>query len=248
MENQSNPNSEKLSEEQWYLKFDTLKILEPINCDNDKLEIMRELIRSNPCFNHDQRILFLSTYRAATLSKRNGLRMLVAIANQQKHRGKFERAQKLDEIKLVLQNELFDLCNEVQQMIDDYLLPKANDQESKAFYFIMKADFFRYIHEFTSEADRIEFEKKAEEFYQNAFEIPLQKDSPLSLAISLNYSVFLYEVQKQKKKAIEIAQQALDESGILVNEGNDEDYSDSITMQRLIRENISTWTRDEADS
>lgn len=248
MENLNNQNPEPLSEEQWGLKFDTIKILEPINCDNDKLEIMRELIHSNPCFNHDQRILFLSTYRAATLPKRNGLRMLAAIANQQKHRGKNERAQKLDEIKSILQVDLFNLCNEVQQMIDDYLLPKASDQESNAFYFIIKADFFRYMHEFANAVEQIEYEKKANEFYQKASEISLQKDSPLSLTISLNYSVFLYEVLKQKKKAIEIAQQALDESGILVNDGNDENYSESITMQGLIRENISAWTRDEVDS
>ena len=104
------------------------------------------------------------------------------------------------------------------------------------------------MHEFANSADQIEYEHKAQEFYQKASEISLQKDSSLSLAISLNYSVFLYEVQKQKKKAIEVAQQALDESGILVNDGNDENFSESITMQGLIRENISAWTRDEADT
>lgn len=248
MENLNNQSPGPLSEEQWYLKFDIIKILEPINCENDKLNIMRELIFSNPCFDKEQRILFLSTYRSATLPKRNGLRMLVAIADQQKHRGKNERAQKLDEIKLILRVDLFNLCNEVHQMIDKYLLPKASDQESQAFYYVMKADFFRYMHEFANSADQIEYEHKAQEFYQKASEISLQKDSSLSLAISLNYSVFLYEVQKQKKKAIEVAQQALDESGILVNDGNDENFSESITMQGLIRENISAWTRDEADT
>lgn len=239
---------EPLSEEQWQLKFDTLKILEPINCSNDKLKIMRELIYSNPCFNHDQRLLFVSTYRAATSSKRNGLRMLAAITDQQKHRGKSDKTQKLDEIRSTLQLDLFNLYNEVQQMIDNYLLPKASDSESKALYFLAKADFFRYMHEFANKTDQIEYEKNAEEFYQKAYEMPLSKESSLSLSISLNYSVFLYEVQKQKKKAIEVAQQALDESGILVNDGNDENFTESTTLQALLRENIFAWTRDEVDS
>ena len=47
--------------------------------------------------------------------------------------------------------------------------------------------------------------------------------------------------------ALDIAQHALDESGILVNEDNEEDFAEATTTQRLLRENITIWTRDEGD-
>ncbi|OHS97819.1 14-3-3 protein sigma [Tritrichomonas foetus] len=237
-------------DEIWASKFTVAKILEPMECNTHKLKLIRELIPANPTLNREQRNLFLSTYRSATLKKRNGLRILRAIAEQQRKSGKIDRAQKLEELKNILQVELFDLCTEVHMMIDKYLYPETMDANSNAFYLKMNADFYRYEYEFASEANQQELASKARECYLKAMHISkesLQRGSALSLSLSLNYSVFLYEVENQKKQAIDTAQNALDESGILVHDGNDDDYSEAATTQQLLRENITMWTRDEGE-
>lgn len=243
-------SSSRTSEDIFSTKFNVIKILRPLDCTSDKLDLIRELVVSNPHFNKEQRNLFLCVYRDATLPIRNGLRMLTAIEEQQKQKGNLERSTKINELILQLEVELFTLCNEVEEFIDKHLLPPVIDTDSKAFYYKMKADFYRYWFEFAKPENKEEFSKKADEFYQKAVDVAhqfLPGTSVLSLNISLNYSVFLYEVKNQKKMALDIAQHALDESGILVNEDNEEDFAEATTTQRLLRENITIWTRDEGD-
>ena len=39
----------------------------------------------------------------------------------------------------------------MQELLDKYLIPKANDSDSKVFYQKMKGDYYRYIAEVASE-------------------------------------------------------------------------------------------------
>ena len=53
-----------------------------------------------------------------------------------------------------VENELRDICNDVLRLLDDFLIPKASNAESKVFYLKMKGDYFRYLSEVASGDDR----------------------------------------------------------------------------------------------
>lgn len=51
--------------------------------------------------------------------------------------------------KSKLENELNVLCNEIVTILDKTLIKKASTSESKVFYLKMKADYNRYLAEFS---------------------------------------------------------------------------------------------------
>lgn len=52
--------------------------------------------------------------------------------------------------KSKLESELTYLCNEIISILDKSLIKKASTSESKVFYLKMKADYYRYLTEFSS--------------------------------------------------------------------------------------------------
>ena len=74
----------------------------------------------------------------------------------------------------------------------------------------MKADYFRYLAEFSDGATKIEHAEAAEKAYTAATEAAssLAPTHPIRLGLALNYSVFMYEVQGKQPDACALAKQA----------------------------------------
>ena len=53
-----------------------------------------------------------------------------------------------------VEQELRDICNDVLKLLDDFLIAKASNAESKVFYLKMKGDYFRYLSEVAQGDDR----------------------------------------------------------------------------------------------
>merc|ERR1712146_756207 len=74
---------------------------------------------------------------------------------------------------------------------------KASTGESKVFYQKMKADYYRYIAEFTDGDAKSKAAENARLSYEEAHKVA-EKDlavtHPIRLGLALNYSVFQYEV------------------------------------------------------
>ena len=246
-ENENEEQENKLFEEERNQKYSILKDLENINCFTEKVSLLKELIISKPVLNKEQRNLFLNTYRGLISSKINGLRKLNVIEDQENRKGRMERVQKIEEIESMLKEELFEICKEVHSLIDDYLSPEAYDIPSSVFYLKMNGDFYRYECEFSSGEEHSELINKTTECYEKALKIAkesLKPESSLSISLNLNYSVFLYETLNRRKDAIKFANQALDESSMLIQERND-DYHAAFAQRKLLQDNISYWTKQE---
>ena len=46
-----------------------------------------------------------------------------------------------------VEKELRDICQDVLGLLDNFLIPKASNAESKVFYLKMKGDYYRYLAE-----------------------------------------------------------------------------------------------------
>jgi 14-3-3 protein epsilon len=69
----------------------------------------------------------------------------------------------------------------------------------------------------------------------------------LWLGVALDYSIFLFETQRQSKQAISVARTVLEDSAGLTNSGNETEFKERTRLQELIRQNLAGWTHDEAD-
>ena len=67
---------------------------------------------------------------------------------------------------------------------------------------------------------------------------------PIRLGLILNYTVFLYEVQKNAVKACKIAREAFDEAIADLDNVEDDFYKDTTLIMQLLRDNLTLWTEE----
>merc|ERR1712212_635249 len=63
----------------------------------------------------------------------------------------------------------FEICNDVLGLLDQFLIPKASNAESKVFYLKMKGDYFRYLAEVAIGDSRSEVVDDSQKAYQDAY-------------------------------------------------------------------------------
>merc|ERR1711933_481762 len=140
--------------------------------------------------------------------------------------------------------ELDKICKTILGLLDTKLIPTTTAGESKVFYVKMKADYYRYIAEFT-EGEKKTASNDAKEAYAEATAVA-EKDlvvtHPIRLGLALNYSVFMYEVLNQPEDACKMARAAFEDSIAELDNVAEDSYKDSTLIMQLLRDNLTLWT------
>merc|ERR1712109_42203 len=146
-----------------------------------------------------------------------------------------------------VEKELRDICNDVLSLLDNFLIAKASNAESKVFYLKMKGDYFRYLTEVAVGDAKTTVVEDSQKAYQDAFEISkskMQPTHPIRLGLALNFSVFYYEILNSPDKACQLAKQAFDDAIAELDNLNEDSYKDSTLIMQLLRDNLTLWTSD----
>merc|ERR1712187_361069 len=111
--------------------------------------------------------------------------------------------------------ELQKICDTILTLLDSNLIGKASNGESKVFYQKMKADYYRYIAEFSDGNAKSKAAESARQAYEDARQVA-EKDlavtHPIRLGLALNYSVFMYEVLQNPDDACKMARTAFEDA------------------------------------
>merc|ERR1719318_580604 len=148
----------------------------------------------------EERNLLSVAYKNVVGARRSSWRIINSIEKktdgEDKHRNAKEYREKIEQ-------ELHTLCNEVQDLLDKYLIPQATDNESKVFYLKMKGDYFRYLAEVATPENKEGVVTDAQKAYGDAHDISdkLPSTHPIKLVLALNYSVFFYEIVNARDEA-----------------------------------------------
>merc|ERR1712048_465537 len=133
-------------------------------------------------------------------------------------------------------------------MGDGNLIGKASGGESKVFYQKMKADYYRYIAEFTlgdAKTKAAESARVAYEDAQKVAEKDLAVTHPIRLGLALNFSVFMYEVLAKPDDACKMARTAFEDAIAELDNVAEDSYKDSTLIMQLLRDNLTLWTSDQ---
>ena len=153
----------------------------------------------------------------------------------------------IKEIKNNVEKELNKICDEIQNIIDKYLIPNAPDSEMKVFFLKLKGDYYRYKCEFANGKEFDNACEKAEKVYKEAYEIA-NKDIPITnstrLGLALNYSVFFYEIKGLREEACNIAKNAFDESMKVLDDLEKSKAKDTLLIIQLLKENLILWSNE----
>merc|ERR1711920_123142 len=147
-----------------------------------------------------------------------------------------------------VEGELDKICNTILGLLDANLIPKASNGESKVFYQKMKADYYRYIAEFTEGDKKSTAANNAKLAYEEAQKVA-EKDlvvtHPIRLGLALNFSVFQYEVLQQPDEACKMARTAFEDAITELDNVAEDSYKDSTLIMQLLRDNLTLWTSDQ---
>jgi 14-3-3 protein epsilon len=218
---------------------------------DEMVQCVNQFIKLNPKLTLEERNILAAGYKNIIGSKRFSWRYLF---NQHKKEEKLKNnslaASYVNEIKVKVENEIRVICKELTSLIDNYLLQSCEDPEYKVYYLKLKADYFRYLCEFTKDE---EFEislNSAEKFYKEAHEIAekhLTTISTTRLGTALNYSVLLFEIKNQREEASNIAKAALDEGLKVLDDLEKNRQKDTILIIQLLMENLILWNSEDKD-
>ena len=179
-------------------------------------------------------------------SRRAAWRTVSAIEQNKK----YEQYQaRCAEYKAKIEKELARLCEDIIKSVNDHSLKKADSPESKTFYLKMIGDYYWYIAECVKGDKLAEVTEHALQFYTRAAEQgkALPSYNSTRLGLSLNFSVFFYELKNDSKKACEIAQEALDGAKADIESMDNDDARDAISIVELLKENLDLWKEAEGD-
>ena len=219
------------------------KLYEKAEKYNDMFKYVNKFVELEPKLTKDERNILSSGYKNIVSDKRASWRIL---NNMEKREEKKNTSQisNIREVKDNIEKELSQICDEIQKIIDKYLIPNAPDTENKVFYLKLKGDYYRYKCEYLNGKDLEDVCIKADKVYKEALDIA-NKELPISnstrLGLSLNYSVFYYEIKKLKDEAINIAKNAFDESMKILDDLEISKAKDTLLIIQLLKENLISW-------
>merc|ERR1712232_839872 len=147
-----------------------------------------------------------------------------------------------------VETELDKICNTLLGLLDGNLIPKASSGESKVFYQKMKADYYRYIAEFTDGDKKSTAANNAKLAYEEAQKVAdkdLAVTHPIRLGLALNFSVFQYEVLQNADEACKMARTAFEDAIAELDNVAEDSYKDSTLIMQLLRDNLTLWTSDQ---
>merc|ERR1712037_645586 len=221
------------------------KLAEQAERYDDMAASMKAVTETGIELSNEERNLLSVAYKNVVGARRSSWRVISSI--EQKTEGSERKQQMAKEYREKVETELRDICQDVLRLLDEYLIPKASNAESKVFYLKMKGDYFRYLAEVATSDARTAAVENSQKAYQEAFDIAKSKmptTHPIRLGLALNFSVFYYEILNSPERACHLAKQSFDDAIAELDTLNEDSYKDCTLIMQLLRDNLTLWTSD----
>jgi 14-3-3 protein beta/theta/zeta len=224
------------------------KLAEQAERYDDMAAAMKIVTERGEELSNEERNLLSVAYKNVVGARRSSWRVISSI--EQKTEGNERKQTMAKEYREKVEKELDDICQDVLNLLDKHLVPKASIAESKVFYLKMKGDYYRYLAEVAAAAKKAGVVEESEKSYQAALDIAkaqMQPTHPIRLGLALNYSVFFYEILNAPDRACHLAKQAFDDAIAELDTLNEDSYKDSTLIMQLLRDNLTLWTSDAGE-
>ena len=216
---------------------------------DDMVDFLKEVVNGKDSdFTTEERNLLSVGFKNLIGTKRTALRTISAIEQNPKY-SKF--ADALGNYKKRIEEELFNQCINIVNLVKDKCMTLASNNESKAFFLKMAGDYYRYVAESATGDKLNEVKNGALESYNKATESSnkdLDPCNPIRLGLALNFSVFHFEVMNDHKKACELGEHALQTALEKIDDCDEETFRDAKSIIELLKENLSLWKEEDDDN
>ena len=101
------------------------------------MEYMKKVATDLGELSVDERNLFSVAYKNVIGARRASWRIVSSIEQKEAAKGNTTHVQTLKEYRTKIEKELESICNDVLEILNTQLIPKATSGESKVFYYKM---------------------------------------------------------------------------------------------------------------
>ena len=168
----------------------------------EMVKAINKYVEQNPKLSKEEQKMLCDGYKNIISDKRNSLRLLNNLNKKEEEEGKqINHKKQINAIKEKIQNELLSIFKEIHSMLDKYLIPNSQDNETKILYMKIKADYYRYHCEFAEGDEFEESKNNAQKIYKEAYDLSLKNITiynSIRLGLALNYSLFVYQHHNHK--------------------------------------------------
>merc|ERR1712194_476278 len=126
------------------------KLAEQAERYDEMAEYMEKVGQGGEELSVEERNLLSVAYKNAVGSRRAAWRIITSVEQKEKTKGNEEQAKFAKEYCAKVEAELQKICDTILKLLDNNLISKEASGESQVFYQKMKADYYRYIAEFSS--------------------------------------------------------------------------------------------------
>eukprot|EP01095_Lingulamoeba_sp_RSL-Kostka_P015004 TRINITY_DN6766_c0_g1_i1.p1 TRINITY_DN6766_c0_g1~~TRINITY_DN6766_c0_g1_i1.p1 ORF type:complete len:253 (-),score=87.70 TRINITY_DN6766_c0_g1_i1:123-881(-) len=213
---------------------------------NEELyNIAKEIIQHEELddnFAESNKPFFRIAFNRSLVDKRKSWRILYEEGRSKKLNNKIAKKYRDNVYK-----EIKDRVTEIQSLIDDKLIPRSGSHESRAFYYAISADLWRYLAEVEiySDMDHSNAVKNSKDqyllAYENIREANIHPAHPGSIGLVLNQTVLYYELMYDFISAYQTAEIALNEILNCEEELEEEHQQRSNDIIKLLKENMKLW-------
>merc|ERR1719213_934529 len=130
------------------------KLAEQAERYDEMADYMEKVGKSGAELSVEERNLLSVAYKNAVGSRRAAWRIITSVEQKENTKGNADNAGFAKEYCGKVETELQKICDTILNLLNDKLIPTASNGESKVFYHKMKADYYRYIAEFTSGGEK----------------------------------------------------------------------------------------------
>jgi 14-3-3 protein epsilon len=240
MEEEKEPKENKTREEYVYLS----KLYERAERFQDMVSVINKFIEITPKLSKDEKNILSAGYKNILSDKRASWRLLNSMERKEAKK-KSPQVPHIREIKSHIESELKKIFDDMHNLVDKYLLPNAEDPESKVFYLRLKGDHYRYLCEISKDKELEKAIEKAEKVYKEAYEIS-EKELPFinstRFGLCLNMALFFYEIKGDKKEGCKIAKKSFEESMKYLDDLEKFKSKDVLLLIQLLKENLIFWS------
>ena len=211
----------------------------------DMVDFLKQIIdESSDDVSMDVRNLLSVGFKNLISGQRSAWKTVQAIEQNKKYA---EYSGDCQEYRKKIGDELAANCEKVINIVKDKSLPKAKDDEAKVFYLKMIGDYYRYTAESATGDQLAAVTENALKYYDEATQAagPLKPYNSTKLGLALNFSVFHYELKNDSGKACEIAEEALNAAKDKIDEMDNEEARDALSIIELLKENLDLWKEEE---
>lgn len=199
----------------------------------------------------EERNLLSVAYKNVIGARRSAWRILSSLEDKVDDEVKTGKHKEIiEEYKRNIEKELKDICQEIIHLLKESLIKSASEVEARVFFLKMKGDYYRYLAELEKKPKGTEACRDAKEAYELATTEAeqLAEVNPIRLGLSLNKSVFYYELLGDPTGACQIAKAAFDSAIAELDALKEDSYKDSTLIMQLLRDNLTLWTSEADDT